>query len=139
MLHGDPNRKIRLSEYPKGRVELYRNGQWGTLCGHYWWDNQRGAENICNQLGYSEGTKYTAPGGSGPIQTGNRLCNGGETDILDCPLRRGELTGCTHDHDQGVHCTGDRDLSKLECGADKPTPRQLNMTQCSGLRLCVKG
>ena len=27
---------VQLSSYPRGRVELYKDGQWGTLCGHYW-------------------------------------------------------------------------------------------------------
>merc|ERR1712215_57154 len=101
--------ELRLTSYPKGRVELYKNGKWGTLCGHYWWDNQKGAENICRQLGYTGGTKYTAPGGTGPIQTGNRLCEGGEATIWDCPLKRGELEGCTHDIDQGVTCCTTKD------------------------------
>merc|ERR1711962_1809172 len=100
--------EVRLTSYPKGRVELYKNGKWGTLCGHYWWNNEKGAENICRQLGYTGGTKYTAPGGTGPIQTGNRLCKGGEATIWDCPLKRGELDGCTHNIDQGVACTGTR-------------------------------
>merc|ERR1719402_708983 len=99
---------VRLSSYPNGRVELYKDGQWGTLCGHYWWDNQKGAENICKELGYTGGTKYTAPGGSGPILAGNRLCNGGEETVWDCPLQKGrtDTTACSHDLDQGVSCTG---------------------------------
>ena len=69
------------------------------------WDNNKGAENICKQLGYAGGAKYTAPGGTGPIQTGNRLCQGGEATVWDCPQRsQGELFGCTHAHDQGVDC-----------------------------------
>ena len=27
---------VRLSDYPKGRVEIYTGNEWGTLCGHYW-------------------------------------------------------------------------------------------------------
>ena len=27
---------VRLSEYPRGRIELFKDGQWGTLCSHYW-------------------------------------------------------------------------------------------------------
>ena len=72
------------------------------------WNNQKGAENICKVLGYKGGTKYTAPGGSGPILAGNRLCSGGEKTIWDCPLQGGrtDTTRCNHDHDQGVRCIG---------------------------------
>ena len=72
------------------------------------WDNQKGAENICKELGYTGGTKYTAPGGSGPILAGNRLCSGGEKTVWDCPLQGGrtDTTRCSHKHDQGVRCEG---------------------------------
>merc|ERR1719394_480532 len=132
--------EVRLTSYPKGRVELYKNGKWGTLCGHYWWDNQKGAENICKQLGYTGGTKYTAPGGTGPIQTGNRLCKGGEATIWDCPLKRGELDGCTHDIDQGVACTGTR----VGFGGPKDTsyctasaPCKLGQGDCDSDKECI--
>jgi len=99
---------VRLTDYPKGRIEIFTGNEWGTLCGHYWWDNQKGAENICKQLGYSGGTMYTAGDGTGIIAAGNRLCNGGEKTIFDCPLMRAELQDCSHAHDQGVECTGAR-------------------------------
>ena len=69
---------------------------------------QIGAENICKQLGYTGGTRYTAGGGIGPINAGNRLCNGGEKSIFECELQKGrtDTTGCSHSQDQGVHCTG---------------------------------
>ena len=68
---------------------------------------QNGAENICKQLGYTGGTRYTAGGGTGPINAGNRRCIGGEKTIFDCPLfvKRTDITGCKHKHDQGVNCT----------------------------------
>ena len=68
------------------------------------WENNKGAEVICKQLGYDGGHKYTAPGGTGPIQAGNRLCDGGEATVWDCELQSSELKECTHDHDQGVDC-----------------------------------
>merc|ERR1719369_960086 len=39
------------------------------------------------------------------IVAGNRRCAGGEDTIYDCKRYRGELDGCTHAIDQGVHCT----------------------------------
>ena len=27
---------VRLSDYPRGRIELFKDGQWGTLCSHSW-------------------------------------------------------------------------------------------------------
>ena len=75
-------------------------------CKMFRWNSQKGAEHICKKLGYTSGTKYTAPGGIGPILAGNRLCSGGEKTIWDCPLQGGrtDKSRCNHDHDQGVRC-----------------------------------
>merc|ERR1719347_2231740 len=107
---------VRLTDYPKGRIEIFTGNEWGTLCGHYWWNNQKGAENICAQLGFTGGTKYTAGGGTGPIQAGNRLCKGGEKTVFECPLQAGrkDTTRCSHRFDQGVHCTKDADFEEPE-------------------------
>ena len=40
-----------------GRVEVYRGGEWGTVCGNWWWNTDKGAENICRQMGFSGGTR----------------------------------------------------------------------------------
>jgi hypothetical protein len=112
------NGDARLSAYPKGRIEIYKDGKWGTLCGHYWWNNNHGASMICKQAGYAQGGKQVIRGGSsvdlpGPnsmdIVTGNRYCNGGEQNIFECQLMRGELEGCSHNEDVGAECFGARE------------------------------
>merc|ERR1712142_638001 len=89
-----------------GRVRTCKNRKWGTLCGNFWSDNNKGAENICRSKGFTGGVPYTVPGASGPINYGNRLCKGGEKRIKDCPLQGGliDTFGCTHQQDQGVQC-----------------------------------
>ena len=62
---------------------------------------------MCKQLGYESGVKYTAPGGTGSIVAGNRICAGGEATVYDCPLKRkSDSFDCTHHIDQGVQCEG---------------------------------
>ena len=36
-----------------GRVEIYLNGEWGTICGNRFFDAEREAALVCRQLGYS--------------------------------------------------------------------------------------
>ena len=38
----------------EGLVEVYCNGQWGTVCGF----SSNDADTVCKQLGYSEATNY---------------------------------------------------------------------------------
>lgn len=43
-----------------GRVEVYVNNEWGTLCDDYYFDTAK-ARAICRYLGYVDGTAYEAP------------------------------------------------------------------------------
>ena len=40
----------------QGRIEVYKDDVgWGSVCGHYFWDNHHGANTLCKQLGFSSG------------------------------------------------------------------------------------
>lgn len=103
---------VRLESYPRGRINIYKNGEWNTMVGHYFWDNNEGGINICKQLGYAEGgRRYTAGKGSKLPQLDTwRICYGGEATFFDCAERghNGAYNGTDHNKDQGVSCYGTR-------------------------------
>ena len=76
---------VRLVPGPwAGRVEVYYNGTWGTVCDDGY-DN-RDARVVCRMLGYGGGHMYySIAAGSGRIWLYNVRCSGTETSIADCP------------------------------------------------------
>ena len=91
----------------EGRVELYHNGQWGTVCHDQWDDTD--AQVVCQQVGYSGGTARRAAAfgeGSGPSWLDDVRCTGTESQITECPSRGGLGShNCRHAEDAGVVCT----------------------------------
>ena len=89
-----------------GRVEIYDNGQWGTVCNHDW--DMNDAQVTCRQLGFTGATfapKTTAYGvGTGPILRDHIHCTGTETSLLSCPHQQNSRTHCNHSEDAGVVC-----------------------------------
>ena len=51
------NSDARLSSYPKGVAEYCKDDRWYPICGHYFVDNDVGADLICKGKGYSKGAK----------------------------------------------------------------------------------
>eukprot|EP00118_Oscarella_pearsei_P010004 m.59252 g.59252 ORF g.59252 m.59252 type:complete len:1571 (+) comp34878_c0_seq2:55-4767(+) len=90
-----------------GRVEVYHNGEWGTVCGgNYYWD-QSDAEVVCRQLGFL-GAVSAVPSsyfgeGTGRIWMDDVDCDGNEDKITLCSFNWG-VNGCTHSDDAGVIC-----------------------------------
>ncbi|XP_071502324.1 scavenger receptor cysteine-rich domain-containing protein DMBT1-like [Diadema antillarum] len=110
--------RIRLvggSNVREGRVELYYNGTWGTVCDDRW--SLAEAEVACRMLGYSgaeEAHDRAEFGeGEGPIIMDNVYCLGNEESLEDC-LHNGFLThDCYHNEDAGVTCSG-TDVAEIE-------------------------
>ena len=72
-----------------GRVEVWSNGAWGTVCSDLW--DLRDATVVCNQLGYQyalSAPRYAAFGqGSGPTWLDDVACTGDEPSIFNCTHR----------------------------------------------------
>ena len=97
----------------QGRVEVYINGQWGTVCDDLWGQND--ANVVCRQLGFPGSIGYTKSqtfgAGSGPILLDNMRCVGDETSIMDCPKNAIGDHNCQHSDDAGVICRVDQGKS----------------------------
>ena len=105
---------VRLVEggsYNEGRVEIYHQGNWGTVCNDDWDIND--ANVICRMLGYP-GTinPYKKFGeGIGDIMLDNVNCDGTEDSIVTCKHNGYKIHDCNHGEDIGVVCSGMNYLS----------------------------
>ena len=103
---------IRLvggSSYNEGTVEVYYNGQWGTVCDDGW--SSTDADVVCRQLGFGTyGSSYSGAyfgQGSGPIWLDNVICIGNESTLASCSHLGVNITrSCSHYEDAGVRCYG---------------------------------
>ncbi|XP_025113549.1 deleted in malignant brain tumors 1 protein-like [Pomacea canaliculata] len=90
-----------------GRVEIYHNNTWGTICDDDW--NVNAATVACRQLGYQSHqvvvrTQAFYGAGTGRIWLDVR-CTGSETSILQCQHRPLGMHNCYHSEDAGVDCS----------------------------------
>ena len=87
-------------------MEVYYNGEWGTVCDNGWDDTDAGV--VCRQLGFgSHGWSYNFGQGSGPIWLDSVTCTGNESMLINCShLGVGVTRSCSHSEDAGVYCYG---------------------------------
>ena len=92
----------------EGRVEIYRNGEWGTVCENNWSNYE--ARVVCRKLGFpsddAEALSTAHFGqGSGPIHLHHIYCYGGESNLESCTTYEWNYpNNCGHSEDVGVRC-----------------------------------
>ena len=89
-----------------GRVEVFHQGEWGTVCDQDW--DLDDAAVVCRQLGFkgalkAEGGSRFGPG-QGDVMMKGMACQGSEARLMDCPSLCWEAPGCNHTQDAGVVC-----------------------------------
>ncbi|XP_072016368.1 macrophage scavenger receptor types I and II-like isoform X4 [Amphiura filiformis] len=104
----------------EGRVEVYHNGMWGTVCDdnlayysyeYYATESANFATVVCRQLGFSSGTgvvkkmAYNFFGeGNDPTWLDNVYCSGSESRLDECSHNGWGAHNCDHHEDVGVIC-----------------------------------
>lgn len=89
----------------QGRLEIYHEGEWGTICDDHFDHND--ASVACVQLGFSANSAhsiYTHGGGSGTIFLDDLGCNAEEERLEQCDHRGWRSHNCGHHEDVGVIC-----------------------------------
>ncbi|XP_064849582.1 deleted in malignant brain tumors 1 protein-like [Oncorhynchus masou masou] len=122
---------VRIVDGPNhcsGRVEVYHDGSWGTVCDDNW--GFLDAQVVCRELSCGPATEAPHQAyfgeGSGSILLDDVACMGSEGSLLECNSGGIGNHNCGHDEDASVTCMmvvpDDGPLIRLVDGPD----------QCSG-------
>ena len=91
-----------------GRLEVYYNDEWGTVCDDSWGSSD--ATVACRQMGFvgvsdSDSSRFGFGAFSQSIWLDDVACSGSESQLIDCSHAGIGNENCGHDEDVGIVCT----------------------------------
>ncbi|CAG0896137.1 unnamed protein product [Darwinula stevensoni] len=107
-----PVRLVGGKDTREGRLQVYMNGRWGTVCRMGW--TIEAAALVCRQMGLAlnpsnwllQRSEMPAAGINEDIILSNVKCTDLDTDILECDAETENdfENSCTHEDDVGLRC-----------------------------------
>ncbi|XP_068038886.1 antigen WC1.1-like isoform X4 [Anomalospiza imberbis] len=123
-----------------GRVEMWHQGSWGTICDDAW--DVADANVVCRQLGCGSAVSALSEAafgeGTGPIWLEKVHCKGTELSLWDCPAKPLFGKNCDHKEDAAVNCSGVTETTASPTRADRPRRPVTGSTRLSlPIVLCI--
>ncbi|XP_063960869.1 deleted in malignant brain tumors 1 protein-like isoform X4 [Lytechinus pictus] len=101
-----PTRLVNGGTDNEGRLEVFYQGQWGTVCDDFW--DSDATDVACRALGFLRGANYSCCAafgqGDGLIILDDVICNGNESSIASCRHGGPYVHNCQHSEDVGITC-----------------------------------
>ena len=134
LVNGSATPRGRGSSPREGRVQVYYNGTWGTVCRSNFTDAT--AAVICHMLGYEDAGQYIGNRygrGSGRIWLDNVRCTGWEPHVTECQHPGWGRHNCQHSEDVSISCIADSTEAVAAVGGGNPRTHDEDVAiSCTG-------